>query len=51
MTQKQNAAMEQAIDLLINNDTDVSILFRVRWFIKRNNQASCRESSNSLEMK
>ncbi|KJV79815.1 hypothetical protein RHORCCE3_1809 [Rickettsia hoogstraalii str. RCCE3] len=24
MTEKQNAAMNQAIDLLINNDTDVS---------------------------
>lgn len=28
MTEKQNAAMDQAIDLLINNDTDVSTLFK-----------------------
>nr|WP_200885870.1 hypothetical protein [Rickettsia felis] len=34
MTQKQNAAMEQAIDLLINNDTDVSILFREDGLLK-----------------
>ncbi|KHO03437.1 hypothetical protein [Rickettsia felis] len=37
MTQKQNAAMEQAIDLLINNDTDVSVckLFQKPRFFRQ----------------
>ena len=34
MTQKQNAAMDQAIDLLINNDTDVSTLFKEDGLLK-----------------
>ena len=28
MPQKQNDAMNQAIDLLINNDTDISTIFK-----------------------
>lgn len=35
MTQKQNAAMNQAIDLLINNDTDVSTLFKEDGLLKQ----------------
>ncbi|WP_341786738.1 hypothetical protein [Rickettsia endosymbiont of Cantharis rufa] len=38
MTQKQDAAMDQAIDLLINNDTNVSTLGRTSilqmWILK-----------------
>ncbi|KJV81604.1 transposase domain protein [Rickettsia hoogstraalii str. RCCE3] len=34
MTEKQNAAMNQAIDLLINNDTDVSSLFKEDGLLK-----------------
>lgn len=34
MTEKQNAAMDQAIDLLINNDTDVSTLFKEDGLLK-----------------
>ena len=34
MTQKQNAAMNQAIDILINNDTDVSTLFKEDGLLK-----------------
>ncbi|MFP3012647.1 MAG: IS256 family transposase [Rickettsia sp.] len=35
MTQKQNAAMNQAIDLLINNDTDISTLFKEDGLLKQ----------------
>nr|WP_200885851.1 hypothetical protein [Rickettsia felis] len=45
MTQKQNAAMEQAIDLLINNDTDVSILFREDGLLKEITKRLVVESS------
>lgn len=34
MPQEQNAAMAQAIDLLINNDTDVSTLFKEDVLLK-----------------
>lgn len=34
MTEKQNAAMDQAIDLLINNDTDISTLFKEDGLLK-----------------
>ena len=34
MPQKQNEAMDQAIDLLINNDTDVSTLFKEDGLLK-----------------
>lgn len=34
MPQKQNAAMNQAIDLQINNDTDVSTLFKEDGLLK-----------------
>lgn len=35
MAQKQNDAMNQAIDLLINNDTDVSTLFKEDDLLKQ----------------
>lgn len=35
MPQKQNAAMNQAIDLLINNDTDISTLFKEDGLLKQ----------------
>lgn len=35
MTQKQNQAMNQAIDLLINNDTDISTLFKEDGLLKQ----------------
>ncbi|MFU7500591.1 MAG: transposase, partial [Candidatus Tisiphia sp.] len=35
MTQKQNEAMNQAIDLLINNDTDISTLFKEDGLLKQ----------------
>ncbi|WP_218459896.1 hypothetical protein [Rickettsia sp. TH2014] len=34
MTEKQNAAMDQAIDLLIHNDTDVSTVFKEDGLLK-----------------
>ena len=35
MTQKQNAAMNQAIDLLLNSDTDISTIFKEDGLLKQ----------------
>ena len=35
MPQKQNDAMNQAIDLLINNDTDISTIFKEDGLLKQ----------------
>nr|WP_250312276.1 transposase [Rickettsia endosymbiont of Oedothorax gibbosus] len=35
MRHKQNEAMNQAIDLLINNDTDISTLFKEDGLLKQ----------------
>ncbi|WP_410526138.1 transposase [Rickettsia endosymbiont of Gonocerus acuteangulatus] len=35
MSQKQNEAMNQAIDLLINNDTDISTLLKEDGLLKQ----------------
>ncbi|MFV9929434.1 MAG: hypothetical protein AB8U82_00415 [Rickettsia endosymbiont of Haemaphysalis japonica] len=43
MHQKQNEAMNQAIDLLINNDTDISTLLKEDGLLKQLTKRLCRE--------